>query len=292
MIEDASVGIAMLRMCSVELVADDGSTASPGKVVIPHSPHLKWLQMQRVHNAGSQTQYKVTIGMDPTCYAQQIPAPLQNGAQVRFHSVLYQVGVDIGQCGVNASASTKREIKGSVDSLKSGKETASSDASTVTASTSGNTPAAQGGLLDDEDDDIGVEDTDELVALNYEALRKINAYAHIISPMPLSAPNTNAAVLMSDSGQQQSVHPALTQLHAHIESSSGRINHGILDEAAQVAEKLGGGCAVFCKSGKDRTAMHVTFKQAQYVHSYLQFSGRGAPDIYEVATRMRILWNR
>ena len=45
-------------------------------------------------------------------------------------------------------------------------------------------------------------------------------------------------------------------------SSVGKMNHSIVDEAAAVAQSLVGGGAVFCKSGKDRTAMHVTFKQA------------------------------
>merc|ERR1711935_875334 len=42
-----------------------------------------------------------------------------------------------------------------------------------------------GGLVDDEDDDIGVVDDDVLVALNFEALRKMNAYAHAINPQDI-----------------------------------------------------------------------------------------------------------
>ena len=39
-----------------------------------------------------------------------------------------------------------------------------------------------GGLVEDEDDGVGVVDDDLLVALNYEALKKMNCYAHAISP--------------------------------------------------------------------------------------------------------------
>ena len=61
----------------------------------------------------------------------------------------------------------------------------------------------------------------------------------------------------------------LLSLHAYIVGSAGKMNHGILDEAASVAQKLGGGAAIFCKSGKDRTAMHITYKQAPFIHRYL-----------------------
>lgn len=36
-----------------------------------------------------------------------------------------------------------------------------------------------------------------------------------------------------------------------------------------VLPRLGGGSTVFCKSGKDRTAMQVTFKQAQFVQRFI-----------------------
>lgn len=64
------------------------------------------------------------------------------------------------------------------------------------------------------------------------------------------------------------VHPSLSLLHSHIMSSAGKMNHAILDEAATLAQQFGGGGLVFCKSGKDRTAMHVTYKQAQFSNRY------------------------
>jgi hypothetical protein len=136
-----------------------------------------------------------------------------------------------------------------------------------------------GGLVEDEDDDVGVVDADVLVALNYEALRKMNCYAHAISPQDVLLDKVQAAMALvfAPSGTPGSanqdkdvlpVHPSLSNLHSHILSSAGRMNHSILDEAATIAQQLGGGGVVFCKSGKDRTAMHVTYKQAQFAARY------------------------
>lgn len=140
---------------------------------------------------------------------------------------------------------------------------------------------ATGGLMEDEDDDVGVVDTDVLVALNYEALRKMNCYAHAISPQDILLDKVQAAMAFvyaptnttgsaSQDGNKDPlpVHPSLSNLHSHILSSAGRMNHNILDEAATIAQQLGGGGVVFCKSGKDRTAMHVTYKQSQFAARY------------------------
>jgi len=75
---------------------------------------------------------------------------------------------------------------------------------------------------------------------------------------------------------KRQVHPSLSLLHSHIISSAGRMNHAILDEAATLAQQLGGGGLVFCKSGKDRTAMHVTYKQAQFAARYRDFHDSAA----------------
>lgn len=40
-------------------------------------------------------------------------------------------------------------------------------------------------------------------------------------------------------------------------------NVEILEEASRLVHLLGGGVCVFCKSGKDRTAMAVTLHQAK-----------------------------
>jgi hypothetical protein len=68
--------------------------------------------------------------------------------------------------------------------------------------------------------------------------------------------------------ESRAVHPSLSTLHSHVLSSAGKRNHSILDEAATLAQQLGGEGVVFCKSGKDKTAMHVTYKQAQFATRY------------------------
>ena len=117
-----------------------------------------------------------------------------------------------------------------------------------------------------EDDDVGIVDSDVLVALNYEAFEKMNAYAHAIRPQGITLDKIQAGMVQVFAAQHSSsltedqqilpIHPTMTQLHSHIMSSAGRIYHEILDEAATLAHNLGGGGLVFCKSGKDRTAMH------------------------------------
>lgn len=84
--------------------------------------------------------------MDPTYYRDRIPACLKNGTAVQLYPLLFQVGVDIRQWGAHAGSNL----------MKNGKQEINS------------------GLVDDEDDDIGVVDDDVLVALNFEALRKVS----------------------------------------------------------------------------------------------------------------------
>ena len=277
MIEDASVGIAMLRMLSVVLVPDDGSASAPNRVAVPNSPYLKWVTLTP-SGVGSNTQYRLEIGMDPQYYMQRIPEPLKNGTAVRMYPLLYQVGVDIRQWGANQQMNVKDQLStsGRTDIVEPVEE-----------------GVAVGGLLDDEDDDVGVTDEDVLISLNYEALRKMNAYAHAIAPV---TPVGNAGDLLAapTSGNNTQVHPSLSELHLHISQSSGKMNYSILIEATSVVESLGGGGAVFCKSGKDRTAMHVTFKQAQFARRYLKQQSKGDTTevtqdiVYNDATLMRI----
>jgi hypothetical protein len=62
-------------------------------------------------------------------------------------------------------------------------------------------PVVIGGLLDDEDDDVGIADDDVLVTLNYEAFQKMNVCAHLISPAPRGSPLENDI---------SNIHPTLT----------------------------------------------------------------------------------
>jgi hypothetical protein len=141
-----------------------------------------------------------------------------------------------------------------------------------------------------------------LVALNYEAMRKMNAYAHAVSPQGVPLDKVQAAMThaftpqrgpqntQQQEQQQLPVHPALSLLHSHIQSSAGKMNHAILDEAATIAQQLGGGGIVFCKSGKDRTAMHLTYKQAQFAARYRDQHDPAA--ILQDATLMRVYGTR
>ena len=60
MIEDASVGIAMLRMVTIVLVSDDQtiSSSNSGRVAIPNSPHLMWVKLTP-SGVGRSTQYRL-----------------------------------------------------------------------------------------------------------------------------------------------------------------------------------------------------------------------------------------
>jgi hypothetical protein len=246
MIEDASVAIAMLRMVKVVLMPDTGIPAKA--VAVSASPYVKWVKLF-ASGAGTSRTYLLQVGVEANYYTQRIPTPLQNGTAVRLYPLLYQVGVDIRQWGAHTGSNLM---------TKQRDESA----------------APTGGLVEDEDDDVGIPDDDVLVALNYEALHKLNAYAHAVNPASVLLDKVQAAMIqvftMNGQPQQQylPVHPSLSALHSHILSSAGKMNHSILDEAATMVQQLGGGGLVFCKSGKDRTAMHVTYKQAQFAARY------------------------
>ena len=249
MIEDASIGIDMLKNVQIALVADDGGSPSTnGRFPIPYSPYLKWVHISTSHQTtDAPTEYVVQVGIVPSYYEQRIPGNIRQGAKVRLYPLLFEVGVDIRQWGAHAASNAKNNMRRS-ESGEYGSDKEGTGAGEPTT-------AASEGLLDDEDDDVGVTDDDVLVQLNFEAFQKLNAYAHRISPA-------------NSSNSSQKTHPLLETLHQHILSSSGKINHDILDEAATLSQQLGGGAIVFCKSGKDRTAMHVTYKQAQFANRY------------------------
>jgi len=276
MIEDASVAIAMLRMVNIVLVPDNGQELPDEAVQIPSSPYLKWTKITASGGEGSARRFVLHIGIDAAYYAERVPPPLQNDASVRLYPILFEVGVDIRQWGANNSGFLKRENSGNNNSVTSSQSSA-------------------GGIVDDGDeDDVGIVDDDVLVALNYEAMRKMNYYAHALSPQQvppeqvlvamdkifadsLSNSTMNLNQSFSNSGKDPlPVHPSLAALHSHILSSAGKMNHSILDEAATIAQQLGGGGLVFCKSGKDRTAMHLTYKQCQFAGRYRGNSDQNA----------------
>mmetsp|Transcript_100735 Transcript_100735/g.197699 ORF Transcript_100735/g.197699 Transcript_100735/m.197699 type:complete len:1133 (-) Transcript_100735:708-4106(-) len=268
MIEDASVAICMLRMVRIVLMPDNGI---PSKAVfVPSSPFVKWVNLFP-SGQGQTRHFLLQIGIDPNYYNERVPVSLRNGTAIQLYPILYQMGVDIRQ-----------HLSYTGQSLMSKQQNgATQDIST-------------GGIVDGEDDDVGVVDTDVLVALNFEAFEKMNVYAHAVWPEGITLDRIQAGMgqaftsnLNPNTAQDHDAlppHPALTQLQSHIMASAGKIYHGILDEAATLAQRLGGGSLVFCKSGKDRTAMHVTYKQAQFVARY-----RGECELDEILSDASLL---
>lgn len=225
-------------MVRIVLMPDKGI---PSKAVfVPSSPHMKWVNLF-ASGQGKDRHFLLQIGVEPSYYYSRVPPALREGAAVQLYPLLFQVGVDIRQWGAHAGNNLMKQ--------------------------NGNKEISPGGLVEDEDDDCGLVDADVLVALNHEAMKKMNAYAHAINPKEIILNDVQAAMNRlfallpgeTDSSQPLPIHPSMVALNSHIVSSAGRMNHSILDEAATLAQQLGGGGLVFCKSGKDRTAMHGRF---------------------------------
>lgn len=247
MIEDASVGIAMLRMVSLVFVTENNQVnpaAKDRRVPITDSPYLMWLRINP-SGEGLNKRFLVELCVDVNYYTQRIPPPLKNHNEIRFYPVLYQMGVDIRQWGANAGANFGKSKNDANEEM--------------------------------DEDEMGIPDNDVLLALNYEAFRKMNAYAHEV--FLCSDPQKKVMVTWEQAHLaqqiQQPIHPMLTALYEFIRSSAGKMEHGILDEAGFASNRLGGGSAIFCKSGKDRTAMQVTFKQSQFLRRFFLSNGNG-----------------
>ena len=283
----------MLRMVNVVLVPDDtnsshhtpDSNATRQCIPVPFSPYVRWVNLTP-YGSHSKTQYRLEIGLDATYYRSRIPGPLRNGAAVRFFPVLFQMGVDIRQWGVNAGRNVTSQIKsgGGIDDLEHNNFDLADD--------------ANGSILDDgdEDGDGDVETDNEIMyVLNVEGLKKMNAYAHSVDPTTAGVSMTSAPPPVFDALEQQQqqqqaqplpIHPSLVSLSDAIKASAGKMEHSVLDRAATACQRMGGGSTVFCKSGKDRTAMEVTFKQAQFVQRHMSRKDDNAmledtPIVYE-----------
>ena len=249
------------------------SSNNSTRVPVPHSPYLKWVQLIS-NGSHSTSQYRLEIGLEPSYYQSRVPEELKNCVPVRFFPVLFQVGVDIRQWGANAGRNVTSQIKDVKDKpLKSVSNIESTGESDQELDSGGS-------ILDDgdEDDDGDLEtDNEILYVLNVEGYRKINAYAHSVYPttpgvtMALASPPVFD--MMAQQQQQQAqplpIHPSLLSLSEAVKASAGKMEHSVLDRAATACHKMGGGSTVFCKSGKDRTAMQVTFKQAQFAQRYI-----------------------
>jgi len=243
-------------------------------VPVPYSPYLKWVQLIS-NGSHSKSQYRLEIGLEPFYYQSRVPEELKNRVPVRFFPVLFQVGVDIRQWGANAGRNVTSQIKDVKDKpLKS--------VSNIESTGELDQDMDNGGsILDDgdEDDDGDLEtDNEILYVLNVEGYRKINAYAHSVYPTTPGVTTASSPPPVFDMMEQQQqpqqtqplpIHPSLLSLSEAVKASAGKMEHSVLDRAATACHKMGGGSTVFCKSGKDRTAMQVTFKQAQFAQRYI-----------------------
>jgi len=326
MIEDASVAISMLRMASVVLMPDDLNSNNNGRkqrIPVPYSPYLRWVHLTHLatpsqNGSNSKTQYRLEIGLDPSFFQSRVPDPLKNGTPVRFFPILFQMGVDIRQWGVNAGRSVALiQMKDNNPSKRGNVTIGDAAGPSMETGTGENNPMTTSGhggsFLDDEDDDGDGEDSipdNEIhMSLNVEGYRKLNAYAHSVNPTN----GTTAAAAsppVFDSleypaqmqvPQQQPIHPSLVSLSEAIRTSAGKMEHAVMDQAATVCQRFGGGSTVFCKSGKDRTAMQVTFKQSQFVQRFidrkevrmvLEDTPVSSNDVFAKSTLMRKHGNR
>ncbi|KAL7455839.1 hypothetical protein ACHAWC_007361 [Mediolabrus comicus] len=298
MIEDAAVAVQMLRKVSIVLLPDDGNVSSSSngvgsqRIPVPHSPHLKWVHLVNL-GSHSKSQYRLEIGLCPSYYQNRVPDSLKNGIAVRLFPVLFQMGVDIRQWGVNAGRNVSNQIK---DKSKGGGLTTSDSFGDVQ-----NLSDSNGGLIDDGDEDgdeVGIADNEIGFQLNVDGFRKLNAYAHSVKPTVAGSTEASSPLPVFDSSEQMQVqnlppHPLLVPLSDSIRASAGKMEHSVLDHAAASCQNLGGGSTVFCKSGKDRTGMQVTFKEAQFIQRFIDRKDSvSGDDIFAKATTMRIHGNR
>ncbi|KAL7554553.1 hypothetical protein ACHAWF_018012 [Thalassiosira exigua] len=310
MIEDASVAISMLRMVSVVLVPYNEKTATPPngnakrhRVPVPHSPYLRWVHLIQ-QGSHSKTRYRLEICLESSYLQTRMPDPLKNGAPVRFFPILFQMGVDIRQWGVNAGRGLTSQIK---EKSRNGGLADLGEADTEVGGDA--EQAACCSIVDDgdEDEEGAVADNEILMVLNVEGARKLNAYAHSAKPVSSGCTSAMMPPPVFDPSEQtqqippQPIHPCLVSLSDAIKGSAGKMEHSVLDRAATACQRLGGGSTVFCKSGKDRTAMQVTFKQALYVQRFSdRKDGRTAledapvsyDDVFAKSTLMRKHGNR
>lgn len=271
MIEDASVAISMLRMVSLVLISDDNnrSTTSSSSVPVFESPYIRWVDITP-SGSGSTQRYRVDIGLDPQYYIRLVPPPLRDGAIIQLYPVFFQMGVDIRQWGANAGMRVQ--------------------ATTFSPFIPGLTTGTENGDTETEvdEDEVGIADNDILLALNLEALQKLNTYAHVVQPMSSNASSMTWEEANAQAQFRQSIHPSLSDLYELIRNSSAKMEHGVLDKAGAAVMQLGGGGVIFCKSGKDRTAMQVTYKESQFINRFISSDSAEDENVFDVASLIRL----
>jgi len=263
MIEDAAIAIDMLRMVQVQLVRNEpggqpGHEPMKAQEVFPvhGSRVIRWISLVQnklsVSVPNRNVKFTLKVALDGQYFDARLPPELLGGVAVPFYPILFQMGVDIRQWGANTL-----NVKNQIDQSRKGKVPESLP-------------------VDDDEDTIGATDNDLLIQLNYEAFRRLNMYANAADP--ISHPDEQM-------GGSIAIHPMLGPLWNFVKGSAGKMEHGIIDRAAAAARDLGGGGVIFCKSGKDRTAMQVTLKQSQYLIT--AGLSREKSNIFSNATMMR-----
>jgi hypothetical protein len=249
MIEDASAAFNKCKDVSImivrggELPECEDVTEVQERFRTVGGGKVEGVSVGRLNKETGENGLVVYVFLHAECYDAAVPESLKNGVVVRMYPVLFQMGVDIKQWSSNfVSSTTKR---------------------------GGGTGAMSVGTGDDVDDNEGVA-ADLLVALNLEAFQKLNKYAH----------NFDSFGYDDSTDKEIPIHPLLGNLWENVASSKNKIEHGILDAAAQVTATLGGGGVIFCKSGKDRTGMGATLREAQFLGRYARPNAKLEDDLY------------
>jgi len=258
MIEDASGALELLSLVDVVIVpgTPENTAMATKKVNVGGSRVIQWLELLPKSNntatAGTTTM-ELKICIENAFYTNRLPSPLQNNAAIKFHPILFQMGVDIRQWGANTSSKLAQQPS-QIAKSNSFSQNQSDDVTEM-------------------NNEITQDETDFLKELNYEAFQKLNRYA--FSTEPLDANNVHSQPLPGGPNNEP-IHPILCMLWGNIKDSARKMEHGVLDSAASAGEKLNGSGIVFCKSGKDRTAMQCTLKQSQFISKTLPYRNQPA----------------
>jgi hypothetical protein len=211
----------------------------------------------------------VEIGVDPQYYIRLVPPSLRDGSPIQIYPIFFQMGVDVRQTLANAG------MRVQASTFVTGTDNSESES------------------LEVDEDEVGIADNDILIALNMEAFQKLNAYAHCVNPT--SSSNVSPCSwedAQSQAQLRQLIHPSLSNLYDLIRNSSAKMEHKVLDKAWAAVLQLGGGGATFCKSGKDRTAMQVTFKESQFINKFLSPTVADDDQVLDVASILRLYGTR
>ena len=151
--------------------------------------------------------------------------------QVSIIPLLFQVGVDIQQWGSN----TIQNVKNSNVGKKVEKDTSSK------------------------------YDPQILSKVNTYSFQVLNRHCHRLFPIESSSLSI-PQIKLSDPINPVFVHSLCIPLFELIGSrgiEKQKVDHSIFHYASRISQQCGAGSLIFCKSGKDRTGMQVTFQQSQ-----------------------------